>query len=58
MGGTWAVPPQNFDNIFYSLLTVFIISTLADWNTIMYSAMDSNSSDFVLFIYILFFVIK
>lgn len=49
MGEKWIVFPNNFDNIFESLMSMFIISTLANWNIIMYNAMDSNSSDYVRF---------
>eukprot|EP00659_Diplonema_papillatum_P022930 gene22930-35140_t len=36
---------QHFDNIFASLLTLFEISTLELWSTIMYNCIDSVSVD-------------
>jgi hypothetical protein len=33
------------DNIFHSLLTIFVFSSLEDWNYITYSFIDSNSEE-------------
>ena len=37
----WVVPPNNYDNIFYSMLTFFEISTLEMWPDIMFNAFDA-----------------
>ena len=37
--------PQNFDNIFSSLLTLFEVSTLELWSSIMYSSIDAVSKE-------------
>lgn len=50
IGGVWKVPITNFDNILYALITVFILSTQANWNVIMYYAMDGDTSDKVFFL--------
>ena len=36
----WVVPPNNYDNIFFSMLTFFEISTLEMWPDIMFNAFD------------------
>lgn len=51
IGGVWNVPITNFDNILYALITVFILSTQANWNVIMYYAIDGDTSDKVLFLF-------
>lgn len=48
MGKSWKIHNTNFDNIFYALMTVFILSTQENWPTIMYMAVDSNTSDIVI----------
>lgn len=40
---TWDTPPQNFNNIFESLLTFFEIETLEDWQIPAFNAMDSST---------------
>ena len=47
MNGTWSVQNANFDNIFISMITIFIISTQENWPSIMYYSMDANSKDYV-----------
>ena len=37
----WFVPFNNFDNIFYSMITFFEIATLENWPSILFSAIDS-----------------
>ena len=44
---TWSVQDANFDNIFNSLITIFILSTQENWNNIMYYSMDANSKEYV-----------
>ena len=46
-GNSWSIYPANFDNIFNSMVTVFILSTQEGWPTIMYYAMDSNDETIV-----------
>lgn len=46
-GGTWLILDANFDNIFHALITVFILCTQENWPFIMYTSMDSNTSDIV-----------
>jgi len=42
-GGKWALPiPQNFDNIWMSLLVLFEISSTEAWVDVMYAACDST----------------
>lgn len=36
----WVVPPNNYDNIFMSMLTFFEVSTLEMWPDIMFNAFD------------------
>lgn len=43
----WKIFNTNFDNIFNSMITIFIISTQENWPFIMYTAMDSNMEDYV-----------
>ena len=38
----WVVPPNNYDNIFASMLTFFEISTLEMWPDIMFASFDSS----------------
>ena len=38
----WLNVYQNFDNIFYSIRTIFQISTLSDWISIMHYGIDST----------------
>ena len=40
VGFEWVVPPNNYDNIFASMLTFFEISTLEMWPDIMFNAFD------------------
>lgn len=37
----WEVPFNNYDNIFYSMITFFEVSTLEMWPDFMYAAVDS-----------------
>jgi hypothetical protein len=39
----WRNPPQNFDNIGESMLTMFQIATLSSWSNIAYMAVDANN---------------
>jgi len=42
-GGKWVRALfQHFDNIFYSMLTLFEISTTEGWVDVMYSGVDSR----------------
>ena len=38
----WVIPPNNYDNIFSSMLTFFEISTLEMWPDIMFHSFDSS----------------
>jgi hypothetical protein len=40
---TWETPPQNYNNIFFSMLTFFEIQTLEDWYVPVFVAMDSSN---------------
>jgi len=44
-GNGWKRYPWNMDNIIYSILTIFVLSTLEGWNEITYTFIDSNSED-------------
>jgi hypothetical protein len=41
----WEVPFNNYDNILYSVMTFFEISTLEMWPGMMYNAIDSVDYD-------------
>lgn len=41
----WVIPINNYDNIFYSMMTFFEISTLEMWPGMMYAAIDSVGID-------------
>ena len=41
-GYDWDLPPDNYNNIFASMLTFFEISTLEMWPDIMFNAFDSS----------------
>ncbi|KAG5467728.1 hypothetical protein LSCM4_00807 [Leishmania orientalis] len=43
-GFTWAPTQRNFRNFYESLLTTFEISTGAEWLDVIYSAVDSHST--------------
>lgn len=45
LGGTWSNSGQNFDNIFNSLLTLFEVMTLEDWQGVMYASIDTTDID-------------
>ena len=45
MGGVWRNRTPNFDNIFEAMITLFIISSLEGWPTIMFNSIDSGSED-------------
>ena len=42
LGGAWLNPNYHFDNILDALKSLFVISTLEGWHTIMYHAVDST----------------
>lgn len=45
----WSVPiPNNFNNIFYSMITFFEISTLEMWPDVMFNAINSVGKDQVM----------
>jgi len=44
-GHTWRNYDSNFDNTFEAIKTLFIVSSLEDWPTIMYRAMDTTNID-------------
>ena len=44
---TWKIYDANFDNVFSSLLTLFVISNLEGWVEILYHAIDSNEETIV-----------
>jgi len=41
-GLEWVLPPNNYDNIFSSMLTFFEVSTLEMWPDIMFASLDSS----------------
>lgn len=43
----WEVPFNNYNDILYSMLTFFEISTLEMWPDMMYNAIDSFELDHV-----------
>ena len=44
-GGEWTNARSNFDNIFNAVLTLFEVSTLEGWPTIMLMAVDATEVD-------------
>lgn len=46
----WTIENTNFDNIFNSMMTIFILSTQENWPNIMFNGVDSNTSDIVIYI--------
>lgn len=42
-GGDWVVANQNFNHIFAALLTLFELTTLEDWQSVMYNSIDTTS---------------
>ena len=50
----WKVYDTNFDNILYSLNSLFIIGSLEGWPDIMYKCIDSNTADIVIKLYIIY----
>lgn len=47
-GYNWKTRNVNFENIYSSLQTLFILSTLEDWPDIMNDCMDANDESIVL----------
>jgi Ca2+-binding EF-hand superfamily protein len=43
-GATWVNNDQNFDNFGASLLTMFEMMTLEDWQSVMYACMDTTET--------------
>ena len=41
-GGEWLLPDSNFDNIGYSMLTMFTMMTTEGWNQVMWKAIDAT----------------
>ena len=41
-GGEWVVAQQSYDNYFRSLLTLFEVMTLEDWQGVMYNSIDTT----------------
>jgi hypothetical protein len=44
-GGTWRSRDFNFDNSIQGMITLFVLSTMEGWPTIMYNSMDGNDED-------------
>ena len=44
----WSVPINNFNNLFFSMITFFEISTLEMWPDIMFNAIDAVGVDLVM----------
>jgi hypothetical protein len=44
-GGYWKVYPLNFDTVGNSLLVLLIVSSLNNWDELMYHAIDSSGED-------------
>ena len=44
-GAEWVNSQWNFDNVFVSTLTLFEVSTLELWSTIMYNTLDARGVD-------------
>ena len=42
-GEKWILPPDNYNDIFYSMLTFFVLSTQESWPVFMFEAMDSST---------------
>lgn len=40
------MPFNNFDNIFYSMVTFFEIATLENWPAVLFAAIDSQDIDY------------
>ncbi len=47
--GTWKIYDTNFDNIFSSMITLFILSTLEGWPDIMNKFIDAREYEMVRF---------
>lgn len=45
---TWTIDVNNFNNIFNSSLTLFVVGTLDGWSSIMYTAVNSDIESKVL----------
>ncbi len=43
MDRLWLNPPQNFDNIWRSIRTLFQVATLSSWNEVMHAAVDTTT---------------
>jgi hypothetical protein len=41
-GGEWVAAQQSYDNYFRSLLTLFEVMTLEDWQGVMYNSIDTT----------------
>ena len=46
-GGEWVNRPDNFDNVFNSMLTLFTAVTSEGWASLMWSGVDSNLTNLV-----------
>lgn len=64
--GTWLNWDINFDNILYSMVSLFVLSTLEGWPDYMYTTIDGGKEDtgpimdnnsFVSVLFIIFIVI-
>ena len=44
----WSVPINNFNNLIFSMITFFEISTLEMWPDIMFNAIDAVGVDLVM----------
>lgn len=43
-GYEWIVPHSNFDNVFWGMLTLFVLSTMENWPGIMGTVSDANDA--------------
>ena len=46
-GGEWVNQPNNFDNIWTAVLTLFQMSTTEGWTTVLWNGVDSTAIDLV-----------
>jgi type IV secretory pathway TraG/TraD family ATPase VirD4 len=46
MGETWITQQPNFDNIYWAMTSLFILSTLENWSNNLYIYMDSDMPEY------------
>lgn len=44
LGGIWKTEKYNFDNLFHAIVTLFGLSSMANWQDYMFAGMDANDA--------------